>query len=67
MLNTVYKDAIQRREKTLSMIKGPKFEQIVQKARQNWVEYSPQKKTLSLQELIVVSTAQNFKEWNFGW
>lgn len=44
MLNTVYKDAIQRREKTLSMIKGPKFEQIVQKARQNWVEYSPQKK-----------------------
>ena len=44
MLNTVYKDAIQRREKTLSVIKGPKFEQIVQKARQNWVEYSPQKK-----------------------
>lgn len=47
MLNTVYKDAIQRREKTLSMIKGPKFKQIIQKAKQNWVEYSPQKKEAS--------------------
>ena len=47
MLNTVYKDAIQRREKTLSMINGPKFEQIIQKAKQNWVEYSPQKKEVN--------------------
>ena len=47
MLNTVYKDAIQRREKTLSMIKGPKFKQIIQKAKQNWIEYSPQKKEAS--------------------
>lgn len=48
MLNTVYKDAIKRREKTLSMIKGPKFEQIIQKAKQNWIEYSPQKKDASI-------------------
>ncbi len=47
MLNTVYKDAIQRREKTLSMIKGPKFNQIIKKAKQNWIEYSPQKKSAS--------------------
>ncbi len=47
MLNTVYKEAIQRREKTLSIIKGPKFEQIIQKAKQNWIEYSPQKKEVS--------------------
>ncbi|HET6518079.1 MAG TPA: DNA double-strand break repair nuclease NurA [Nitrosopumilaceae archaeon] len=47
MLNTVYKDAIQRREKTLSMIRGPKFDQIIQKAKQNWTEYLPQKKEAS--------------------
>ena len=47
MLNTVYKDAIQRREKTLSMIRGPKFEQIIERAKKNWIEYSPQKKEAS--------------------
>ena len=41
MLNTVYKDAIMNREKILSVLKGPKFEQILQKARENWVEYQP--------------------------
>jgi len=29
------------REKILSVLKGPKFEQILQKARENWVEYQP--------------------------
>ena len=31
MLNTVYKDAIINREKMLSILKGPKFEKILQK------------------------------------
>ena len=44
MLNTVYKDAIKKREKTLSTIRGPKFQQIIQKAKQNWIEYLPRKK-----------------------
>ncbi|MGI9567642.1 MAG: DNA double-strand break repair nuclease NurA [Nitrosopumilus sp.] len=43
MLNTVFKDAIINREKMLSILKGPKFEQILQKARERWVEFSPEK------------------------
>lgn len=43
MLNTVYKDAIINREKILSILKGPKFEQILQKAKENWVEFTPTK------------------------
>ena len=43
MLNTVYKDAIINRDKMLSILKGPKFEQILQKARSNWVEFMPTK------------------------
>ena len=40
MLNTVYKDAIINREKMLSILKGPKFEQILQKARANWNDFT---------------------------
>ncbi|MCV0412761.1 MAG: DNA double-strand break repair nuclease NurA [Nitrosarchaeum sp.] len=47
MLNTVYKDAIINREKMLSILKGPKFEQILQKAKQNWVEFTPTKQDVS--------------------
>ena len=43
MLNTVYKDAIMNREKMLSVLKGPKFEQILQKARENWNTFTPTK------------------------
>lgn len=43
MLNTVYKDAILNRDKMLSILKGPKFEQILQRARENWVEYEPRR------------------------
>jgi hypothetical protein len=43
VLNTVYKDAIINREKMLSILKGPKFEQILQKAQVNWNEYTPTK------------------------
>jgi len=41
VLNSVYKDAILNRDKMLSVLKGPKFEQILQKARENWVDYEP--------------------------
>ena len=33
MLNTVFKDAIINREKTLSILKGPEYEKIIQKAK----------------------------------
>ncbi|MFB5609359.1 MAG: DNA double-strand break repair nuclease NurA [Nitrosarchaeum sp.] len=47
MLNTVYKDAIVNREKILSILKGPKFEQILHKAKENWVEFTPTKQNVS--------------------
>ncbi|MGQ0790799.1 MAG: DNA double-strand break repair nuclease NurA [Nitrosopumilaceae archaeon] len=43
MLNTVYKDAIKNRDQMLSVLKGPKFQQILQKAKENWIDYSPTK------------------------
>ena len=43
MLNSVYKDAIINRDKMLSVLKGPKFEQILNKARNNWVGFEPTK------------------------
>jgi hypothetical protein len=47
VLNTVYKDAIINREKMLSILKGPKFEQILQKARTNWNDFTPIKENVS--------------------
>jgi hypothetical protein len=47
VLNTVYKDAIINREKMLSILKGPKFEQILQKAQANWNEFTPTKENVS--------------------
>ena len=43
MLNTVLKDAIKNREKTLSILKGPDYEKIIQKAKENWIDYVPEK------------------------
>lgn len=43
MLNSVFKDAIKRREKTLEILRGPKFEQIIEEAKKNWIEYRPNK------------------------
>lgn len=48
MLNTVYKDAIKNREKMLSILKGPKFELILQKAKENWVHYKPVKDDITI-------------------
>lgn len=44
VLNTVYKEAIKNRESILTVLRGPKFEQIIKRARQNWVEYRPKKR-----------------------
>jgi NurA-like 5'-3' nuclease len=41
VLNTVYKEAIRRRESTLSAIRGPNFKRILQEATKNWIEYEP--------------------------
>ena len=40
MLNTVFKDAIINREKTLSILKGPDYEKIIQKAKIYLKKYS---------------------------
>jgi hypothetical protein len=44
MLNTVYRDALKIREEAKSIFKGEKFEKIIQAARENWIEYEPQKR-----------------------
>lgn len=48
MLNSVFRDAIKRREKTLEILRGPKFEQIKEKAKENWVEYRPIKNEVTV-------------------
>lgn len=60
MLNTVYKDAIINREKMLSILKGPKFEQILQKAKQNWVEFMPTK-----QDVVTAGIDSSFNNTRF--
>ena len=60
MLNSVFKDAIQNREKTLSILKGPKYEKIIQKAKENWVEYKPQK-----QDVVSAGIDSSFNSTKF--
>ncbi len=60
MLNTVYKDAIVNRDKLLSILKGPKFEQILQKARENWVEFTPTK-----EEVVTAGIDSSFNNTKF--
>ena len=60
MLNTVYKDAIINRDKMLSILKGPKFEQILQKARSNWVEFTPTK-----EEVVTAGIDSSFNNTKF--
>jgi len=60
VLNTVYKDAIINRDKMLSVLKGPKFEQILQKARENWIEYHPTK-----QEAVTAGIDSSFNNTKF--
>ena len=60
MLNTVYKDAIINREKMLSVLKGPKFEQILQKARENWNTFTPTK-----EEVVTAGIDSSFNNTKF--
>ena len=60
MLNSVFKEAIQNREKTLSILKGPKYEKIIQNAKENCVEYKPQK-----QEVISAGIDSSFNSTKF--
>ncbi|NQV40091.1 MAG: DNA double-strand break repair nuclease NurA [Nitrosopumilus sp.] len=60
MLNTVYKDAILNRDKMLSILKGPKFEQILQKARDNWFEFTPTK-----EEVVTAGIDSSFNNTKF--
>jgi len=60
MLNSIFKEAIQNREKTLSILKGPKYEKIIQKAKENWVEYKPQK-----QEVVSAGIDSSFNSTKF--
>ncbi len=60
MLNTVYIDAIRKREKTLSLLKGPIFEQIIKKAQENWVEYIPKK-----EQVITAGIDSSFNSTKF--
>src|SRR5690349_15411721 len=60
MLNTVYKEAIKNRENILSVLKGPKFDQIVERARQNWIEYTPKK-----QDAVLAGIDSSFNSTKF--
>ncbi len=60
VLNTVYKDAVMNREKMLSVLRGPKFEQILQKARQNWVEFEPTR-----QDVVTAGIDSSFNNTKF--
>ena len=60
MLNSIFKEAIQNREKTLSILKGPKYEKIIQKAKENWDEYKPQK-----QEVVSAGIDSSFNSTKF--
>jgi len=60
VLNTVYKDAIINREKMLSILKGPKFEQILNKAKTNWNDFTPTK-----EEVITAGIDSSFNNTKF--
>ena len=60
MLNTVYLDALKKREETLSVLKGKRFEQILEEARRNWVEYTPQK-----QDAVIAGIDSSYNSTKF--
>jgi len=60
VLNTVYKDAIINRDKMLSILRGPKFDQILQKARDNWIEFIPTK-----EEVVTAGIDSSFNNTKF--
>ena len=60
MLNSVLKDAIKKRDETLSILKGPKFEQIVKHAKANWINFSPTK-----QDVVAAGIDSSFNSTKF--
>jgi len=60
MLNSVLKDAIKKRDETLSILKGPKFEQIVKEAKSNWMDFSPTK-----QDVVAAGIDSSFNSTKF--
>ena len=60
MLNSVLKDAIKKRDETLSILKGPKFEQIVKQAKSNWIDFSPTK-----QDVVAAGIDSSFNSTKF--
>ena len=60
MLNSVLKDAIKKRDETLSILKGPKFEQIVKEAKSNWIDFSPAK-----QDIVAAGIDSSFNSTKF--
>ena len=46
MLNSILKDAIKKRDETLSILKGPTFEKIIRQAKSNWIDFSPTKQNV---------------------
>jgi len=60
MLNSVLKDAIKKRDETLSILKGPTFEKIVRQAKSNWVDFSPTK-----QDVVAAGIDSSFNSTKF--
>ncbi len=60
MLNSVLKDAIEKRDQTLSILKGPEFEHIIKQAKSNWVEFLPTK-----QDVIAAGIDSSFNSTKF--
>ena len=60
MLNSVLKDAIKKRDETLSILKGPKFEKIIKQAKSNWIDFSPTK-----QDVAAASIDSSFNSTKF--
>jgi len=60
MLNSVLKDAIKKRDEVLSILKGPKFEQIVKQAKANWIDFSPTK-----QDVVAAGIDSSFNSTKF--
>ena len=56
MLNTIYIDALKKREKTLSILKGEKFDQIIEEAKHRWIEYPPQRQDC---EIVGIDSSYN--------
>jgi len=60
MLNSVLKDAIKKRDETLSILKGPKFEKIIIQAKSNWIDFLPTK-----QDVVAAGIDSSFNSTKF--